>query len=245
MAALLAEEQLAGRLRVAPRIVSSSSEPLTAEMAARVEAAFGTRPYDFYATTEGLWGTPCAAREGAHLFEDLVIVENVDADDRPVAPGEPGARLLIMNLFNFVQPLIRYELPDVVALHPEPCGCGSPLRRLRSIEGRADDVVRLPGRDGADIAVHPVQFGLVTADRAVHEFQVVQRGERLRLRVVLYDDAHVVAAADRLRAALAARLAGLGVADPQIDVEPVARLERAPGGKLPMVVAERAAVAVG
>ena len=44
------------------------------------------------------------------------IVENVDADGRPVPDGEPGARLLVTSLFNRTQPLIRLELADAVTL---------------------------------------------------------------------------------------------------------------------------------
>jgi phenylacetate-coenzyme A ligase PaaK-like adenylate-forming protein len=47
-----------------------------------------------------LWGAECEEREGIHLFEDMTIVENVDEDGRPVADGDPGARLLVTSLFN-------------------------------------------------------------------------------------------------------------------------------------------------
>jgi hypothetical protein len=93
--------------------------------------------------------------------------------------------------------------------------------------------------------VHPAQFGIVTADRAVREFQVRQRGDRLQLRVMLHDHARAGDVATRLGAAVTGRLAALGVAAPQVDVQPVAALERGAGGKLPLVVAERAPVAVG
>ena len=47
---------------------------------------------------------------GLHLFEEDVIVENVDEDGRAVPDGAPGARLLVTNLANRVQPLIRLEV---------------------------------------------------------------------------------------------------------------------------------------
>ena len=43
----------------------------------------------------------------------MCIVELVDADNRPVPPGVPSARVLVTNLTNLTQPLIRYELNDV------------------------------------------------------------------------------------------------------------------------------------
>jgi phenylacetate-CoA ligase len=94
IAALLGEEQLAGRLRLGLRALSTSSEALLPEVRKRLERAFGVRPFNLYGTTEGLWGCDCAERAGVHLFEDMCVVENVDADGRTVPAGEPGARLL-------------------------------------------------------------------------------------------------------------------------------------------------------
>ena len=92
MAVLLAEEQLAGRLAMSLRTMSTSSELRTPEAAARIEEAFGVRPFDLYATTEGLWGGECERHDGLHLFEDDVIVENVDDDGRRGAPTASPAR---------------------------------------------------------------------------------------------------------------------------------------------------------
>jgi phenylacetate-CoA ligase len=230
MARLLAEEQLAGRLRLRLRTMSTSSEPLT-KARGELERAFGVRPFNLYGTTEGLWGCDCAEHAGVHLFEDFSIVENVDADGRPVPVGEAGARLLVTNLFNHTQPLIRFELGDMVTVDPQPCRCGRVLLRLRELEGRSENVIRLGG-----VAVHPMQFAPLSSDPDVREFQVVQEGERLRIRLALRAGAN--GAATRLRAALAERLREAGVARPAIDIEVVERLERPPGGKLALVVAD-------
>ncbi len=37
----------------------------------------------------------CAEHRGLHLFEDLCIYEVVDADNRPVPSGHPGAKVLV------------------------------------------------------------------------------------------------------------------------------------------------------
>jgi phenylacetate-CoA ligase len=238
--ALLAEEQLAGRLRVSLRGITSTSELCTRQMAERMTEAFGVRPDLVYGTTEGAWGSACADGAGIHLFEDTAIVENVDEDGRPVPDGEPGARILVTNLFNRVQPLIRFEISDMVTLDPARCVCGRTSTRITTLHGRADDVLFLRGRDGT-VAVHPLQFEVVTADRAVREFQVVQQGERLRLRVALREEAVPAGALQRLRERVTERLSHLGVAEPAVTVEPCERIERAGGGKLQMVVADRQA----
>ena len=204
VAVLLAEEQLAGRLRISPDAMSTSSELRTPAMTARIQEAFGVRPFDFYGTTEGLWGAECEHHTGIHLFEDMTIVENVDEDGRPVPDGQPGARLLVTSLFNRTQPLIRLEVADAVVLDPDPCPCGRTLRRIRSIHGRSDDVLELPGTGAATVSVHPLQFAVVARDRDVVEFQVVQEGPRLRLLVVARGEAPTLET--RLRAAVEQRL---------------------------------------
>jgi phenylacetate-CoA ligase len=52
VAALLADEQLEGRLDIAPRILAFGSEPVTDDVVRRVVAAWGVRPANVYATTE-------------------------------------------------------------------------------------------------------------------------------------------------------------------------------------------------
>jgi phenylacetate-CoA ligase len=230
----LAEEQEAGRLRLSLTAMSTSSELRTPAMTERIAAAFGVAPFDFYATTEGLYGYECERHDGIHLFDDATVVENVDAEDRPVPRGTPGARLLVTNLHNLVQPLIRLAVSDVVTLHPEPCPCGRPLVRAAAIEGRSDDVLSLPARAGGAVTVLPAQFAVVSRDRGVREFQVRQEAGGVRVLVVPCGGA----GADleqRGGAALGRAMDDLG-ADARVLVERRDELARC-GGKLQMVVA--------
>jgi phenylacetate-CoA ligase len=57
IARLLADEQLSGRLRIAPRVASTSSELCAAETTERIERAFGVRP-----TTSTARARDCGAR---------------------------------------------------------------------------------------------------------------------------------------------------------------------------------------
>jgi phenylacetate-CoA ligase len=137
----LADEQQAGRLRLSPQMLVTAAELRTPEMTRRLVDAFGVRPFDVYGTTEGLFGSECEQHQGIHLFEDTTLVENLDAEGRLVPAGQPGARLLVTNLYNLVQPLIRLEVTDLVTLDPDPCPCGRPLVRTSAIHGRSDDVL--------------------------------------------------------------------------------------------------------
>ena len=60
----------------------------------------------------------CDRHAGMHVFEDLVHVEVVDDDGRAVPDGTPGSRILVTNLVNRTQPLIRFELTDLVTVSP-------------------------------------------------------------------------------------------------------------------------------
>src|SRR5215207_3996176 len=216
------------------------AELRTPEMTQRLTDAFRVRPFNAYSCTEGLWGSECEHHQGIHLFEDTTLVENVDADGQPVPAGEPGARLLVTNLSNLVQPLLRLEVTDLVTLDPDPCPCGRVLVRASAIHGRSDDVLSLPTSDGSRVSVHPLQFALLTRDPQVREFQVVQDGPALRVRIV----AGQAANADddtletRLGQAVVHQLLRLGVHDPQISVERRQQLPRSAGGKLTLVIAD-------
>jgi phenylacetate-CoA ligase len=240
----LVDEQRASRLRVSPRILVTVAELRTAEMTQRLRGTFGVRPFNLYGSTEGLFGLECEHHQGIHLFEDTTLVENVDADGQPVPPGQPGARLLVTNLYNLVQPLLRLEVTDLVTLDPDPCPCGRILARMKTIYGRSDDVLSLCARDGGQVAVHPLHFALLTRDPQVGEFQVIQEGALLRVLVVPRHLSSPAAAGGddgletRLSRAIAKQLLGLGVRDPQVTVERRSELARTAGGKLKLVIAD-------
>ena len=88
--------------------------------------------------------------------------------------------------------------------------------------------------------VHPLQFGIVTRDREVREFQVVQEGESVLIRVVARSSASG-ALEGRLREVVSRKLAELGVREPRVSVERLENLARSAGGKLQLVVADPAA----
>jgi phenylacetate-CoA ligase len=238
----LADEQHAGHLRLSPQMLVTVGELRTPAMTQRLTDAFGVHPFDVYGSTEGLFGSECQHHQGIHLFEDITLVENLDPDGRPVPAGEPGARLLVTNLHNLVQPLLRLEVTDLVTLDPDPCPCGRTLVRARAIHGRSDDVLSLPADDGGRVAVHPLHFALLTRDPQVREFQVVQHGPALRILIVpspaaTADDNRLET---RLGQAVTHQLLGLGVHDPQVTVERRHELPRSTGGKLKLVIADPA-----
>lgn len=227
----LAAEQRAGRLAISPEGVMSASEVLTAGTAADLEAAWGTAPFDVYAATETAGvASPCSYRN-KHVYEDLLIIEPMDQAGNPVPPGTTGSKLYVTVLFSRTLPLIRYEMSDTIRLGGRGCPCGRSFTLLKDIEGRIEDVLWLPGREGK-ISVHPNVFHHVLDQAAVAGWQVIQ--EPAGLRVLLAGLASG-ASADAVRSAVSDALTAAGVVQTPVDVHLVEHVERTTLGKAPFV----------
>jgi phenylacetate-coenzyme A ligase PaaK-like adenylate-forming protein len=229
--ALLAGEQLHGQLDITPRFVWCVSETLTEDLRAGIEAAWGHDPANVYAATES---PTIAVSSPEHpraleIFEDMIIVEVVDERGDPVPPGVPGAKVLLTNLANSVQPLIRYELSDRVTRAAGPNPAGRPYACLASIDGRAIDTLYLPGASGGFVVILPYRFGAPFSHLSdVRQFQIAWDGSRMLVRVLLRDGAPG-GALEHVRVTLAEALREAGAAPVDVDVEPVSSFPREPG----------------
>ena len=173
---LLAAEQRAGRLRIDPVHIICAGELFTAAMREAVTGAFGCAVIEGYAATE----VPGLALECTHGFlhvnSDWYILEPVDSDRRPVAPGVLSDSALVTNLSNRIQPIIRYDLGDRVMLQPHPCPCGSPFPVV-AVEGRTNDVLTFDDAEHRPVQILPLALGSVIEEiPGVHRFQAVGTG---------------------------------------------------------------------
>jgi phenylacetate-CoA ligase len=188
----LAREQRAGRLRLRLRAVTSVSEMLTPEDRQAISAAFGVPVTNAFVSTEGLAGHSEPGGLVLTFASDTCIAECVDDTGRPAPNGTASARVLVTNLHNLTQPLIRYELTD--RFTPAGASAGGFLRA--SVEGRSEDVFRY----GTTI-VHP--FALTTAllrAGQAREYQVRQTARGADITVVAdagLDDAALAAAVEQ------------------------------------------------
>jgi putative adenylate-forming enzyme len=233
LSGVLAEEQLAGRLAIAPRAVMCVAETLTRATRARVRHAWGTEPFENYAATEAACiAAECRHHGGMHLFDDLLVVEVVDEKNRPVPSEEMGAKVLVSVLFSRTLPLIRYELDDAVMLRDGPCPCGLPFRRLTRLGGRIAETLRIPRKDGSTALLHPTLFEDAIGLTEVRGWQVLRRGECLDVRLL------GPVSAD-LRRQIAARLrqlmAAAGIDHLHLTLTTVDVLPRTPSGKMLLV----------
>jgi phenylacetate-coenzyme A ligase PaaK-like adenylate-forming protein len=236
----LAREQIAGRLRLRQdqggrlRGLTNFSEPLPDDARAFIEETFGVHISDHYAMAECKALTSgCPRFSGSHVNSDLARLEVVDDEYRPVPPGTPGTRVLITDLTNLVQPIIRYDVGDVVTMSPEPCPCGSPLPLVHAAAGRTKERFWIE----TDGKARDIPYYLFLA--ALHhctelaEHQVAQTG-RNRFVVRVAPQPGKTVSPQRVRALVHESIAAEGLADHLVfDVEVVPEIPREPGsGKI-------------
>lgn len=236
-ALLLAEEQRAGRLALRPQELRTGGETLTPAMRRFIEQAFGCPVVDNYGASE-FYALASACRCGRlHLNSDWALLESVDDRGQPVPPGETGSTALLTHLANLTQPLLRYDLGDRIRLPAERCDCGSRLP-LVEVEGRHDDLLRLPGRHGGQVGLTPLALCTVLEEEAgLFDFQLVQRGPAALALAVPQQGEAAQQQLARGRQAVDAYLARQGARPPRWQLVDGQPLQRGPGGKLQRVVA--------
>jgi phenylacetate-coenzyme A ligase PaaK-like adenylate-forming protein len=229
---LLAGEQQAGRLHIQPVLVGPTSEGLSDQEYGRMERVFRTKVRTVYGATECF--PPLA--EGCqyrwlHLSSDWCILEPVDAAYQPVAAGVQSHTVLLSNLANRVQPILRYDLGDSILVRSDPCPCGNPMPAIR-VQGRVADVLTFPTQNGDQIKIAPLVFGtLVDRTPGVQRFQIIQTAPTT-LRVRLYPAAGT--SLDQVWQAVQSEISHV-LAEHQLDHVEVERAEeppeQSPGGK--------------
>jgi phenylacetate-CoA ligase len=186
-AELLAEEKLAGRLTLQPRELWLGGEQLVDATRARIARAFDCRVREGYGASECLSIAWDCSHGALHVNSDWVVLEPIDRAGEPVAPGTASHSVLLTNLANRVQPMIRYDLGDSVTIGAVRCACGSPFPTLR-IEGRRDDVLEFDGRDGP-VKLLPLALVTVMEDEAgAFDFQLVARDRGTLVLRLEHDD---------------------------------------------------------
>ena len=111
----------------------------------RISDAWNIHLYSTYASTEMQTAfTECGAGKGGHLNPELLIVELLDENNRPVRPGEPG-EVTVTTLGVEGMPLLRYKTGDVCVYLNERCICGRASLRLSPVLGRKQQMIKFKG----------------------------------------------------------------------------------------------------
>jgi phenylacetate-CoA ligase len=155
--------------------VVNISERLMPQAREHYKCVFGTPVLDNYSMGECLFlANGCPTSGGMHINADWALLEVVDENNKPVQHGEKGAKVLVTNLANHVQPIIRYEIGDIVTMATQPCGCGSNMPLIDHIDGRDSEVLYVQ----TDQGLRPIQ-PMILEIALIHmlhlrEYQLIQ-----------------------------------------------------------------------
>lgn len=183
-AVALAALQQAGDLHLRLDELWLGGEQLSAAQRLLLGRAFACPVRNNYGASE-CYSIACACALGQlHLNDDWVLLETLDAQGRPVAPGETAHTVALTNLANRTQPLLRYVLTDRVRFLAAPCACGSRFPAIE-VQGRADDTLVLPAAGGRQAVLLPLALETVIEEAGgVTSFQLLQLTPRsLELRL--------------------------------------------------------------
>jgi phenylacetate-CoA ligase len=171
----------------------------------KITEAWDIDLYSTYASTEMQTAfTECGAGKGGHLQPELLIVELLDENDRPVVPGTPG-EVTITTLGVEGMPLVRYKTGDICTFSDEPCSCGRETLRLSPIIGRRQQMIKFKGTT----LYPPAVFDLLGEMEEILDFAVEVYSNEVGLDEILL---HIIPAVNneendhRIRAYLQARL---------------------------------------
>lgn len=157
--------------RIRPLAIRSTAETLFDFQRNDIESAFDCKVFNFYGSREvNNLAAECVEQSGLHILAGSRIVEVVDANDKPVPPGQIG-RLIVTDLVNRAMPFIRYENGDLGVLSDTPCPCGLPYPRIDKVIGRVSDV--LVGKKGQYVHGEFVTH-LFYGSCGINNFQLIQ-----------------------------------------------------------------------
>jgi len=152
------------------RVVCTTGEPLFEHQRQLIGEVFGVPVANEFGSRDiGFTAHETPAGEML-LMSESILLEVLDPQGRPVAPGESG-EAVITGLESWAQPFIRYRTGDVLRLSPQLPACGRGLHLIEEIGGRATDfLVRADGT-----MMHALAGIYVLREvEGVREFKIIQ-----------------------------------------------------------------------
>ena len=144
---------------IRPLGVITCSEKLTAEARRYLNSRFGCGVYDLYAASEVIapLAAECQYHTGLHTYPETAVVELLRHGKR-VPDGWEG-EVVVTDLCNYVQPVVRYALGDVAISRHVSCACGASGLTITDIVGREVHRFRVGG--GEHIQVRQITESFV------------------------------------------------------------------------------------
>ncbi|HNR66952.1 MAG TPA: hypothetical protein PKN04_02755 [bacterium] len=160
-------------------VIISTGEVLYPLQRQLIENLFQCHVANEYGTTEaGVLAFECPQGQ-LHINSDHVLLQIQPLN------GQTGAgRILLTELNNDYNPLIRYDVGDIGSISPQRCTCGNNFPLLAELHGRQSSFIVTPENDYVNDAI--LEYILRTG---VHKFQGIQKDKHdLTIKVVKNKD---------------------------------------------------------
>jgi putative adenylate-forming enzyme len=168
---------LSKNLDIRPEKVISVAEVLEEDDENIISKRFDQKVHQIYQCTEGFLAHTCKYGH-LHLNEDFVYIEKewIDKKSGRFTP-------IVTNFFRTTQPVIRYKLDDILVLDPTPCECGSVFTKLKKIEGRCDDILKVKDVNNKEYLLFPdfVRRAIIQADEMIQEYKIELISDQLHI----------------------------------------------------------------
>lgn len=138
-------------------------------LARKIMEKWPLKLYSTYASTEmATTFTECGAGQGGHHHPELIIIEFLDENDRPVSEGEPG-EVVVTPLGVEGMPLLRFKTGDVCSYYTNACSCGRTTLRLGPVIGRKNQMIKYKGTTLYPSSLYDILDGIEFVDNYVVE----------------------------------------------------------------------------
>ena len=195
MLKIIAKEVENGRLSINPKRLISYAEILYPDVQEYLTKIFKCTVHQIYKCTEGPIAISCKYGH-LHINEDLMLLETLNSDGTVTPPGQPCQKLIVTDLHKKSQPIIRYELNDIITISPDKCQCGSFFRVIENIQGRADHLFwakNIKSDEWQYIFPDYISRAIISASEDIDEYQAIQNSPedvliRIQLKNEINDD---------------------------------------------------------
>ncbi|MHA1258815.1 MAG: hypothetical protein ACTSRO_04095, partial [Candidatus Heimdallarchaeaceae archaeon] len=101
--------------------------------------------------------------------------------NNPSQLGDPCFKMVVTDLHKTSQPIIRYELNDIITISPERCSCGSSFRVIEKVMGRTNDLFWAENKLTGELQfIFPdyIKRAIISSSEEIEEYQVIQKSFR-------------------------------------------------------------------
>lgn len=190
---ILAEQVSAGKVNVDIKRIISCGEPLNVSLRSYLEQTFQCDIVNFYGASESLaLGVELHGEEGMYLFDDMNYIET------------ENGKMYLTSLYNYAQPLIRYELSDRLVW--DEYDGRYPFSKIKNLAGRNEDLMWFQNEQGIREFLHPLAMEGFCLEHML-DYQFIQKDDQsFELHIEVSEKAHKETIQKKMTVSLTAML---------------------------------------